>query len=92
MRRQLAPATEGSPPLLVSSRHESGISLMDSVSAIHIRSMQNKNPSLLVFHGVGAEGRDTLAVQHIARLDLQLAAVPKIEDQSWRTAFVQPAG
>lgn len=69
--------------------HEVGIYVMGSVSAVHIRSIEYRTPSLLVFHGVDSGARTTLAVQYIAQLNLQLVAAPKIEEKPYRIGFIQ---
>ena len=71
------------------AEHEVGAYVSGSVSPIHIRTVDRRAPSLLVFIGVDEKDRDTVALQHIAQLNLQLVAVPKIEEKAYRIGFVQ---
>lgn len=54
---------------------------------IHIRSVSYKNPNLIEFNGVNADGHEVTLVQHISQLNFLLIAVKPIEDTPYRIGF-----
>jgi hypothetical protein len=54
---------------------------------LHIRSIGYRNPNLLEFSGLLADGNECILVQHISQLNFMLIALKPVEDEPYRIGF-----
>ncbi len=70
--------------------HEIAIRIFGGTSLIHVQTIRFDPPDVLLFEGFTPEGDETLAIQHVAQLNLQLVKQPKLQAQAFRVGFILP--
>ena len=71
-------------------QHEVAIRISGGSTLIHVRTVRFDAPNVLIFEGLTPEGNETVAVQHVAQLNLQIVKVAKISATAFRVGFIQP--
>ena len=57
---------------------------------IHVHTIRFDPPDVLLFEGFTPEGDETLAIQHVAQLNLQLVKQPRLQATAFRVGFIHP--
>ena len=65
---------------------ELGISVSGADNVIHVRAIR-KSGQMVVFEGVDIQGRTARLIQHYTQVNLQMVAVPKLDEQAKRIGF-----
>ncbi len=71
-------------------QHEIALRIFGGASLIHVHTIRFDPPDVMLFEGFTPEGDETLAVQHVAQLNLQLVKQPKLQATAFRVGFVYP--
>ena len=71
-------------------QHEVAIRVSGSSSLIHVRTIRFDSPDMLIFEGLTSDREETIAIQHVAQLNLQLVKVAKLQATAFRVGFVHP--